>query len=706
MPNLAPSESEMTTISIESNYQAIFGVRELTNAGDTVWITSPKKYSVRGVTAIFPYTTAPDDPASKQRVYLKKDASLGIVLYAYDTAKVTIEVGNGYGIPYMEINGNNPVSTAYAPSSGTLAFYTKNNDSWWRTWNDNAAPQTVSFSANASTWFKTFLTCRVDLEEYVPSPVFSATAGNKTEAFDLSLSFDINAPTGSEIYYTLDGTTPADNPKRLKYTAPIRIESTTAVCAQGFNPAADYWSEPTSAKFNFPTEMNNFAEILNTCDEKSEVILNGTFTVLENYIYSNSSTSKFNYIILRDEAGNIGIVKMPNGIPANDSYRELKAGDIISSNMKGEYTKRIYTHAEIALNKEPEITIIKNTPLVPEVIDTAEVNDFIKDFANNGKLIKFETMRNLTPAPFNYYSTFYQASFNPWMNGASQYLGKTELTGIVFAYKDATGTVKTPYLLLWGGDDCATAILNYKETTWYKNSSSASKPCKIRLTRPAKAGQWTAIAVPFAWTYEELFKVYGEGTVVAEFPRNTNQGADNTINFTVKENPTGTIAISTPLLIKPTQDVSDEVEIMATSMSGSNVSVILGGGTATTSNAIFVSLINPVEKASTFNPGTSYASFTKMFAMTNEGFKAVDPDSPIDGMTAVIKAKPTILDENGELKFKINGEPLTVDVKDITIPEKMQNIYYDLTGRNLGKDSSRLSNGIYIFNGKKIMIKN
>ncbi|MDE6382043.1 MAG: hypothetical protein K2L57_04155, partial [Muribaculaceae bacterium] len=168
-----PQTSGLTSIDIASDYQNIFNVGPLREAGDTVWINSPARYTKGGVTLIFPYTTDPSDPDSKSRVYLENKPDEGVVLNVYEAAKVNIEVAEGYGIPYMEINGSNPVqnnaSNPLAPSSGTLAFMEKGSDSWWRSWKDNAAPPFVTIMGSSSTWFKGFYIKRVDMDEYVPA---------------------------------------------------------------------------------------------------------------------------------------------------------------------------------------------------------------------------------------------------------------------------------------------------------------------------------------------------------------------------------------------------------------------------------------------------------------------------------------------------------------------------------------------------------
>ena len=707
-----PQTSGLTSIDIASDYQNIFNVRPLQEAGDTVWINSPARYTKGGVTLIFPYTTDPSEPDSKTRVYLENNADEGVVLNVYEAAKVNIEVAEGYGIPYMEINGLNPVqnnaSNPLAPSSGTLAFMEKGSDSWWRSWKDNAAPSFVTIKGNSSTWFKGFYVKRVDMEEYVPVPSLSMPSGNVSGSFSLSMSFDISAPEGSVIYYTLDGSDPMDSETSILYTAPIEISTTTEVKARGYNEEYDYWSEPAEARYTFPTVASDFMYIFENCEPKAEVALEGTFSVVANYIYSSTSSSKVNNLVLRDAAGNIGVLKLPKEYPGADSeIRNIAAGETITGSIRGVYTVIQNRHVQIQASADPAITVTSGELPVPEEITTDDIKTYLSDLGNDGKLVRFTMQRDETPLPVNYYTSLYSTDvkINPWTKGASQYLGRVELTGIVFPQIDSKGTVK-PQIILWGEEDCAKAILDYDRQSWYKNSSGATGTCRIILNRPARAGEWTAISMPFKWTYEELQRIYGSESIVAQFPRNSNQGAGNTVKFDVIESPSGDIPISTPLLVKPSVDVTGPVEVTALAMNGTGTATVLGGSSATSSDVVFTSLINPIGPASSFNPGSSYSHLTKWITLDNGMFRHVYPEETLDGMNALILVRPGTLDETGNIKIQIGDEGLQTGIATIHAEENVTGEYYDLSGRNMGSDPSVLLPGIYIRDRKKVTIGN
>ena len=701
------SGPELSAINIAADYQSIFHVDPLSSVGDTVWITAPVRYSSKGITVIFPYTVAPDDRESRSRVYLENKNGEGVVLQVYDGAKITVEVGEGYGIPYMEINANNPISNVYAPSSGKLGFMEKDGSSWWRSWTDNAAPEFVSFKGNSSTWFKGFYVRRVDMEEYVPAPAFSMLGGNVSDPFMLTLSFDVAAPTGSAIYYTLDGSIPSESETRILYNAPFQIATTTVVKAQGYNEDSDYWSEMTEAKYTFPAVVSGFDEIVSGCDPKSSVILKGEFTVIENYIYASTASNKVNNLILRDKNGKIGVVKLPNNTAITDQARMLKAGDVVNGEMRGTYTLIQNRHAQIELAGNPEIVVSGNHTLIPEIVETDDISSYLADLDNDGKLICFIAHRNVTPVPFNYYTSLYSSDvkINPWTKNASQYYGAVKVTGIVFPQIDSKGIVK-PQIVLWGGEECATAILDYKEQSWFKNSSGAIGNCRISLCRPAKAGVWTAIAVPFKWSYDELFRIYGSDTKVAEFVRNSNQGSENKVRFAYKVDPTGDIPNATPLLIMPSRDVEGFVEVSAVSMNGAGTSTVLGGATAAASDVVFASHVNYDSQSSSFNPGSSYSRLSKWFVIGENGiFHPVNPSDAMDGMAAVILASPNVLDSEGNLTFIVGEEEIKVGVDSVANDEiKGSGIYYDLAGRPMGTDKTVLTPGIYIRDNMKIVV--
>ena len=153
-------------------------------------------------------------------------------------------------------------------------------------------------------------------------------------------------------------------------------------------------------------------------------------------------------------------------------------------------------------------------------------------------------------------------------------------------------------------------------------------------------------------------------------------------------------------------DVTGPVEVTALAMNGAGTATVLGGSSATSSDVVFTSLINPIGPASSFNPVSSYSHLTKWITLDNGMFRHVYPEETLDGMNALILVRPGTLDETGNIKIQIGDEGLQTGIATIHAEENVTGEYYDLSGRNMGSDPSVLLPGIYIRDRKKVTIGN
>ena len=225
---------------------------------------------------------------------------------------------------------------------------------------------------------------------------------------------------------------------------------------------------------------------------------------------------------------------------------------------------------------------------------------------------------------------------------------------------------------------------NAKETKYTLPINNAN----VTLERTLSSEYWNTLCLPFDVSGEQIAEVFGDDTKVSEF----NNAVNNTINFSSVEN----IRAGVPCVIKPTNTVENPVfegvNLTSSSpMSTSNGSYRYDGhyicyDMKTDKTEYFLnsrgSLNYPTDDTQnhlkglrgTFTiPSTSAASLMSLRVLfdeqlVSEGFDVVDGVDAISGLTNI-------------------------------------STVYNLKGQVIGTTKDHLAKGIYIVNGKKIVIK-
>lgn len=209
----------------------------------------------------------------------------------------------------------------------------------------------------------------------------------------------------------------------------------------------------------------------------------------------------------------------------------------------------------------------------------------------------------------------------------------------------------------------------------------------VELTRSFVANTWNTVCLPFVPTAEQATALFGNGYKLAEF----TGVSESTMEFTT----TNTFAAGVPYLVKPTASkavtsptVFDNVNITATT--ASSVEQTDGGDT--------------YKFAGTFAPKTFAGNECATSRFVAAGNKL---NTPTDGSTMkALRAYFTVpASTNNARNFTIDGfedEVITsISEEQIVKGETSSSVIYNLAGQRVAQPTK----GLYIVNGKKVLVK-
>lgn len=223
--------------------------------------------------------------------------------------------------------------------------------------------------------------------------------------------------------------------------------------------------------------------------------------------------------------------------------------------------------------------------------------------------------------------------------------------------------------------------------------ANANVKANVKLTRTFAEG-WNTLVLPFSLSTEEVNTAFGDETKVAYF---TNEKL-NTIELNYDE--TGAdkaIDANTPVLIKPSKAVS---EIGAPTFTGKSIADAAEARTAGTNGITFV---GSYDASYTIKDGEYFISGDKLWRSKGS--------STIKATRGYFTVPET--SAGAKIMLFINGEDVATGIGSIQNSEfRMQNsgTVYTLSGQKVADslDEARKANlkaGVYIVNGKKIVVK-
>ena len=234
-----------------------------------------------------------------------------------------------------------------------------------------------------------------------------------------------------------------------------------------------------------------------------------------------------------------------------------------------------------------------------------------------------------------------------------------------------------------------------KDNTKALTAVGAKKTAKVTLYRDFKANTWTSIVLPFSVSNAMLKKVFGEDTKVIHFNRIDEE---KNILYQMKHYHQMLVA-GTPAIIKPSKAVENPV-FDGVQVTKTTVDDVIGVGKYNT--------------VGSYNNGTPIAQWS--FYINNTG---VWKQLSAEGKTQ-IGTRAWIEGASAQMAIQVDGgfdDGETTGIYEITVDDD-NNIgsrtnangrIYNLNGQCVGNentDINSLANGIYMINGKKIVVNN
>lgn len=210
----------------------------------------------------------------------------------------------------------------------------------------------------------------------------------------------------------------------------------------------------------------------------------------------------------------------------------------------------------------------------------------------------------------------------------------------------------------------------------------------VTLKRTVESSHWNTFCVPFSLTADQVNKYFGEGTLLRTYEGDFN---NNIANFKVVDN----IEAGKPYLLKPGNAVVEnptfeEVSIVATNLDTYKNPQAVGDAAMFQMNGIY----NHVTLAQ--NETNLYLGEGNLF------YYPADAEAcEMNGLRAYF-----IVPENTDInKLRANIDGTATSLGAIFNTEENNAPVYNLQGQRVGSSLGSLKSGIYIKNGKKVVVK-
>lgn len=372
--------------------------------------------------------------------------------------------------------------------------------------------------------------------------------------------------------------------------------------------------------------------------------------------------AKNNDVFIKDASGAIDLYNM--------NIDNLTTGKTVNGYIIAKYT--IYTKynnnlPELVTNEytstsADNLEISEGEPVEPIVLQST---DNIADYVCNLVTISGATTKD---GSFTYidgvqvYDKFDIGYTAPEANA------NVEVTGIVIPYNDKMEICPT------SASDIAYTINEDKE-----NAAVDADNANVALTRTLNSEYWNTFCVPFTMTAEQVAATFGEGTKITKF--------DGTVDGTIMNfKESATIEARVPYLIKPAQTTTNP-RISGVTLTAAEAKAVTANGYAF---------------CGTYSPKALATDGTELF-ITTEGKlnKPKAEGNTIKGMRAYI----TVPAGSDAKTIMLNIAGTLVGIDEVVTENADNGKIYNLNGQYVGNNADSLSKGLYIKNGKKVIIK-
>ena len=314
---------------------------------------------------------------------------------------------------------------------------------------------------------------------------------------------------------------------------------------------------------------------------------------------------------------------------------------------------------------------------------------------------------------------FYQA-YQSWNNKTTistteGYITKIEFIGSSSKYSlkylecDDTNFVADDYYASWTGSaqsvtftttqqTHATQIIVTVEVPKAKNytldetkTDNVIKDCayaNVTLQRTLEASHWNSFCVPFALDKDQVTQYFGEGTQLRTYE---GRCENNIVYFATVEN----LEAGKPYIMKPGNAVVKDPTFEGVSM--------VATGLDKNGNPQAVGDASTVQMKGIYNHVTLVQDKTNIYiGAGNKFYYPADAEAcQMNGLRAYF-----IVPEGTDIKkLRANLDGATTSLGEIFDTEESNTSVYNLQGQCVGNSLSTLKSGIYVQNGKKVVVK-
>lgn len=288
--------------------------------------------------------------------------------------------------------------------------------------------------------------------------------------------------------------------------------------------------------------------------------------------------------------------------------------------------------------------------------------------------------------------------------------GDKPINNLKYNGKDGAFTADTKYDLCWVGSAKEVVFTNSSQAratniivtvevpiaknytldeTKTDNVIETYENANVTLQRTLSKDYWNTFCVPFALDAKQVTQYFGEGTQLRTYEGNCN---NNIVYFTTVDN----IEAGKPYIMKPGNDVVknptfEGVSMVATGLDKNNNPQAVGGAGKVQMKGIYNQILLKTDK-------------TELFLGDNDLFYYPTDDvaaRTIGGLRAYfIVPQGTDIKK---LRANLDGTPTSLGT--IFDTEESNAPVYNLQGQCVGNSLRALKSGIYIQNGKKVVVK-
>lgn len=287
--------------------------------------------------------------------------------------------------------------------------------------------------------------------------------------------------------------------------------------------------------------------------------------------------------------------------------------------------------------------------------------------------------------------------------------GDKPITNLKYNGKDGAFTADTKYDLCWVGSAKEVVFTNTDQTRATKIIVTVEVPkaknytldetktdniietyenANVTLQRTLEASHWNSFCVPFALDKDQVTQYFGEGTQLRTYEGNCN---NNIVYFATVDN----IEAGKPYIMKPGNAVVQNPTFEGVSM--------VATGLDENGNPQAVGDASTVQMKGIYNHVTLVQDKTNIYiGAGNKFYYPADAEAcQMNGLRAYF-----IVPEGTDIKkLRANLDGATTSLGEIFDTEESNTPVYNLQGQCVGNSLSTLKSGIYVQNGKKVVVK-